>query len=290
MYQTKHSRLRANRNLALDLLRVFSEYDLNVIPREQNQFIDALATSASVFNIPSLPNKRYEIKVRHRPAVPDNIKHWQVFEDDKQVERFLLMSDKFANTNLNGEHCGDEDECTKPHSDDDPFQNQIMGRNIIQLKNNIILKGLVPLEKLFDENDVAKNPKIIASAEDMEDCNIKTEAEPKMVNLSKHLSPEVKKDYIKLMKVFPDVFAWSYNDMKVYDTKVIQHFIPLKEYQNPFKKNLRWINPFLFSLIKKEVKNIFDTKIVVSLRFSKWVANLVPVIKKSDEIRLCVDF
>jgi hypothetical protein len=49
------------------------------------------------------PNKKYEIEVKHRPIVPDNIKHWQVFDDDNQVERFLLMSDKFANTNIDEE-------------------------------------------------------------------------------------------------------------------------------------------------------------------------------------------
>ena len=103
------------------------------------------------------------------------------------------------------------------------------------MKKNIIPKGLVPLENIFYENDVAKNPKIVASEEDVEDCNIKTEENTKMVKLSKTLSPEVKQDYIKIMKDFSDVFAWSYDDMKVYDTKVIQHVIPLKEYHKPFK-------------------------------------------------------
>jgi hypothetical protein len=213
-----------------------------------------------------------------------------VFDDDKQVERFLLMSNKFANTNFDGEYYGDEDEGTDACSDDDPFQNQIMGRDIIQLKNNITPKGLVSLEKLFDENVVAKNPKITASIEDVEDYNIGTNAEPKMVKLSKTLSSEVKQDYIKLMKYFSEVFAWSYDDLKVYDTKVIQHVIPLKEDQNPFKQKLRRINPMLLSLIEKEVKNLFDAKNIISLRFSKWVPNLVPVRKKSSEIRLCVDF
>ena len=145
------------------------------------------------------------------------------------------MSDHFANTNIDDEFCCDEYESTDAHSNDEPFQNQIVGRDIIQLKNNIIPKELVPLEKLLDENDVAKNPKIAASAEDVEDCNIGTEENPKMVKLSKTLSLEVKKDYIKLMKDFPDVFAWSYDDLKVYDTNVIQHIIPLKEDQKPFK-------------------------------------------------------
>jgi ribonuclease HI len=60
-YQTKHPRLRAYRNLALDLLEEFSKSDLCAIPREQNQIVDVLSTSASVFKIPIFPNKRYEI-------------------------------------------------------------------------------------------------------------------------------------------------------------------------------------------------------------------------------------
>jgi hypothetical protein len=43
-------------------------------------------------------------------------------------------------------------------------------------------------------------------------------------------------------------------------------------------------------LIEKEIKKLFEDKIIVSLRFSKWVENLVPDRKKSGEIRLCVYF
>jgi hypothetical protein len=38
------------------------------------------------------------------------------------------------------------------------------------------------------------------------------------------------------------------------------------------------------------VKKILEAKIIVPLRYSDWVANLVPVRKKSGEIRLCMDF
>jgi len=86
------------------------------------------------------------------------------------------------------------------------------------------------------------------------------------------------------MKYFPDVLAWRYEDLKVYDTKVIQHVFPIKDDHKPFKQNLRRINPSLFPLIEKGVRKSFDAKIIVSLRFSKWVANLVPIKKKSDEI------
>jgi ribonuclease HI len=89
IYQSKHPRLRSYRNLVLDLLEEFSEYNLSVIRRGKNEIADALVTSTSIFEIPIFPNKKYDIEVKHRPAVPDNIKYWQVFEDKKQIERFL---------------------------------------------------------------------------------------------------------------------------------------------------------------------------------------------------------
>jgi hypothetical protein len=52
------------------------------------------------------------------------------------------MSDKFTNTNIDEECCCERCQMCA-HC---PFQNNIVGRDIIQLKNNIILKGLVPLK------------------------------------------------------------------------------------------------------------------------------------------------
>ena len=48
------------------------------------------------------------------------------------------------------------------------------GKDIIQLKNNFIPRGLIPLEKLFDQNDVAKNPKVKPVDDAIEDKNIGT--------------------------------------------------------------------------------------------------------------------
>jgi ribonuclease HI len=102
-YQTKHPRMRAYRNLVLDLLENFSEYNISVVPREQNPIADALATSTSVFKIPIYPNKKYEIEVKHRPTIPDNVKYWQVFEDDKQIIRFLQMKEEYENVQIDEE-------------------------------------------------------------------------------------------------------------------------------------------------------------------------------------------
>jgi hypothetical protein len=79
IYQSKHPRLRAYKNIDIELLESFTEYNLSVIPRGQNVIVDALATSAFVFKIPIFPNRKYEIEVKHMPTVPNNIKYWQIF-------------------------------------------------------------------------------------------------------------------------------------------------------------------------------------------------------------------
>ena len=59
----------------------------------------------------------------------------------------------------------------------------------------------------------------------------------------------------------------------------------MKEYVKPLKQKLREINPLLLPAIKKEIKKLLQAKIIVPLRYSEWVANLVHVRKKNGEIR-----
>jgi hypothetical protein len=59
------------------------------------------------------------------------------------------MTDEFFNSNIDDENCCDQEEDTTMFSNDDCFQNQISSRDIVQLKNNIIPKGLVPLENFL---------------------------------------------------------------------------------------------------------------------------------------------
>jgi hypothetical protein len=93
-----------------------------------------------------------------------------------------------------------------------------------------------------------------------------------------------------LLREFTDVFSWTYEDLKTYDTSVIEHKISLKEDARPFRQKLRQINPMLLPVMEKEVKKLLEAQIIIPLIYSEWVANLVPVRKKSGEINLCVDF
>jgi hypothetical protein len=52
------------------------------------------------------------------------------------------------------------------------------------------------------------------------------------------------------------VFSWTYEDLKTYDTSVIEHKIPLKEEAKPFRQKLRQINPMLLPIMEKGGKEV----------------------------------
>ena len=161
---------------------------------------------------------------------------------------------------------------------------------VLQCKDDTLPRGLTPLEEIFYFNDVAKKPKMEPIETNVEEYNIGSMKEPKMIKLYKTLPPNIKQEYIELFKEFIDVFAWGYKDLKSYDTSIIQHKIPLKENKKHLKQKLRRINYVLLPLVEKEIKEMYDAGIIVPLRYLEWVSNLVSVRKKTGEIRLCINF
>ena len=57
----------------------------------------------------------------------------------------------------------------------------IADKKILQLKNNSFAKGLVPLEELFDQNDVARTPGVVPIETEVEDFKIRTAQDPKFI-------------------------------------------------------------------------------------------------------------
>ena len=62
--------------------------------------VDSLAVVASTFKPPINPRLRYEIEIRHRTSIPDNVKHWQVFEDDEHINHFLTVIGNFEDVEI----------------------------------------------------------------------------------------------------------------------------------------------------------------------------------------------
>ena len=99
----------------------------------------------------------------------------------------MEMSRDFESIKVDQENMFEKEESAEPILE---YLTQLVGKDIIQLKSNAIPRGLVPLEEFFYSNDVARIPKVAPSNAEVEECNIGTEEDPKVIKISKNLTKE----------------------------------------------------------------------------------------------------
>jgi ribonuclease HI len=151
-YQAKCPRLRAYINEVWDLVdSFFLDFNISFVPREDNTVTDSFVVLATKFRVPFPPKLKYDVEVKYRPSILHNVKHWKFFEEDLGIKKFLETVDEFSDLHI------DQDQDTEEIPHDDVFLNKSVEHHIVQLPNNHIPKGLVPLERLFDRNDVRYN-------------------------------------------------------------------------------------------------------------------------------------
>jgi ribonuclease HI len=76
IYQTKHPILKDYKNYVWELIdNFFSTFNIYFVPREANTLVDSLVISTSNFKIPLPPKPKYNVEVKYRLDIPDNIKH-----------------------------------------------------------------------------------------------------------------------------------------------------------------------------------------------------------------------
>jgi ribonuclease HI len=109
IYQAKKQRLKQYKNEVWDLVdNLFLAFNISFVPKDANQREDSLSLAISTFKPPIGPNVKYEVEVRHRTIIPDDVKHYQVFNDDLELKRFLQTIEEFSNISIDQENEEDE--------------------------------------------------------------------------------------------------------------------------------------------------------------------------------------
>ena len=67
------------------------------------------------------------------------------------------------------------------------FKDKVVDENIVQLPSNYIPRGMVPLEELFDHNDIPFKPTKKEQDPGVQEKNIGSQIHPKLINLSTNL-------------------------------------------------------------------------------------------------------
>ncbi|KAJ9678147.1 hypothetical protein PVL29_022899 [Vitis rotundifolia] len=110
---------------------------------------------------------------------------------------------------------------------------------------------------------------------DTEIVDFGTEDQPRELRIGSDLSTDERDGLVQLLRSYLDVFAWSYEDMPGLDPSIVQHRLPFLPHARP---------------VKEEIQKQLSVGFLSMVEYPKWLANVVPVPKKDDKMRVCVDF
>ena len=60
--------------------------------------------------------------------------------------------------------------------------------------------------------------------------------------------------------------AWSYDDLKTFDTQIMQHMIPIKQGAKPVQQKLHKMHPSLEPTVKVELNKLLAAHIILLVR------------------------
>ncbi|XP_075483761.1 uncharacterized protein LOC142523912 [Primulina tabacum] len=72
--------------------------------------------------------------------------------------------------------------------------------------------------------------------------------------------------------------------------KLVEHRLPLKEGFKPFQQPSRRMSKEVELKVKEEVEKLLKAKFIKPIRYTEWLSNIVPVMKKNGKVRICIDF
>ena len=74
------------------------------------------------------------------------------------------------------------------------------------------------------------------------------------------------------------------------DPAIATHKIPLEEGCVPIQQKLRRMRVEVQQKVREKIIKRLDARFIRAVDYSKWVSNIVPVMKKDRKVRICYDY
>ncbi|RVW11728.1 Retrovirus-related Pol polyprotein from transposon 17.6 [Vitis vinifera] len=142
----------------------------------------------------------------------------------------------------------------------------------------------------FDYDSDSIDERVLPTAEDVETVDFGTEDQPRELKIGSPLSTDERDILIHLLRLYLDVFAWSYEDMPGLDPSIVQHHLPILPHVRPVKQKLRRLHPRWSLQVKEEIQKQLSVGFISIVEYPEWLADVVPIPKKDGKVRVCVDF
>ena len=92
--------------------------------------------------------------------------------------------------------------------------------------------------------------------DELKEVNIGTTEDHRPVFINESLSQEEEDAYVKLLKEYKDVFAWTYKEMPGLNPKIVVHHLSIRHGVRPTKQAQHRFQPELISQIEGEVNKL----------------------------------
>ncbi|KAL6315087.1 hypothetical protein AAG906_030941 [Vitis piasezkii] len=147
-----------------------------------------------------------------------------------------------------------------------------------------------PLSGKSDCDSDSEKKKVTPIFGSVESVDFGTSDQPRELKIDSSLSLDEMSRLINLLRSYLDVFAWSYEDMPGLDPSIVQHHLPTLPHAKLVKQKLRRLHPRWILQVKEEIQKQLSVGFLSMVEYPQWMANVVPVPKKDDKIRVCVDY
>ncbi|XP_050889370.1 uncharacterized protein LOC127094596 [Lathyrus oleraceus] len=141
----------------------------------------------------------------------------------------------------------------------------------------------------FEKDPVTSSAKMLVQ-DPLEEIDLGDGSAKIITYIIAKLDPKLKVRVIELLRKNKDCFAWDYDEMLGLKRDLVELKLPIKDGKKPFKQTPRRFAPEILTKIKKEVERLLRCNFIKTTRYVDWIANIVPVIKKSGSLRVCIDF
>ncbi|XP_070017821.1 uncharacterized protein [Nicotiana sylvestris] len=125
---------------------------------------------------------------------------------------------------------------------------------------------------------------------DTEPANLGSSEEIRETKISIHADEKTRDALIQHLFEFKHVFTWSYDDMPGLSVDLVVHKLPTYPDCPPVQQEQRKFKIDISDKIKEEVTKQLKAGVIRVIRYTTWLANVVPVPKKDGKTRVCVDY
>ena len=114
--------------------------------------------------------------------------------------------------------------------------------------------------------------------------------QPREIRIGSSLSPDERSGLIDLLRLYLDVFAWSYEDIPGLDPTIVQHHLSILPHARPVKQKLRSLHPRWSLQVKEEIKKQLSVGFLSVVEYLEWLSNFVAVPKRISKLEFVLTF